>query len=99
MALSHAYQMFNCVCCKSTLRDSNFFLCGINLNVRKTDIFFDYKCGKCGHHGRYIIPQDYNITAKAALGKLAEMVSGGSPEDDDTEVNSSDTGHCEFNGT
>ena len=73
MIIKRRYRMHRCNACRAKLQDYDFVRLGVGF-MPKLQIFFDYLCPRCGHHGRYIIPADGAKTSLEALKILVTWI-------------------------
>jgi len=73
MILARRYNMHRCNACRAIMQDCDFVRFGIALMPR-LQMYFDYFCPKCAHHGRYVVLVPAAKTTGEALVFLSSCI-------------------------
>lgn len=78
MKISRALKVHNCFNCEADLKDRNFVAFGVAVNPQR--LFFDYRCPKCRHHGRYTVEPEHCKTVPEMFDCLSKLLVEDSTE-------------------
>ncbi|HEY3318958.1 MAG TPA: hypothetical protein VGP72_00580 [Planctomycetota bacterium] len=76
MIIPRDLNVHQCFACKKPLDDEDFVRCGVGI-LPKTHLFFDYRCHRCSHHGRWVVGIECGGGPVEGLHFLCELIENG----------------------